>query len=325
MNKETNDNNNSTYLQSTKAYRTKACLLGVLLAFTFVIREFFIYNIQLGFAEYNGVDRHSFIDWLAVYRNYDGMFFLGLLIFLIPYEWIAERLKSKMDRVTEKTVHAKKPILFVAMLAMLLIMGLTALCVRSSYQWAFVICGVGISFLICLKAGKLFETETSWLLYAAIYNVLGYILFLLIARYEAENGYNRISTLMCLNETEEEVLVVLLAMGAALFFGVISASDKNRTVKKVVIDLVSAVLALLVVIIILMAMSCRLVSKRSKQRAVIVCWCMIIAIAFLIVDILSHLGVITQLMNDSISFDGALVMLMFIVIRSFAGCDKPQR
>lgn len=80
MNKETNDNNNSTYLQSTKAYRTKACLLGVLLAFTFVIREFFIYNIQLGFAEYNGVDRHSFIDWLAVYRNYDGMFFLGLLI-----------------------------------------------------------------------------------------------------------------------------------------------------------------------------------------------------------------------------------------------------
>ena len=241
MNKETNDNNNSTYLQSTKAYRTKACLLGVLLAFTFVIREFFIYNIQLGFAEYNGVDRHSFIDWLAVYRNYDGMFFLGLLIFLIPYEWIAERLKSKMDRVTEKTVHAKKPILFVAMLAMLLIMGLTALCVRSSYQWAFVICGVGISFLICLKAGKLFETETSWLLYAA------------------------------------------------------------------------------------MAMSCRLVSKRSKQRAVIVCWCMIIAIAFLIVDILSHLGVITQLMNDSISFDGALVMLMFIVIRSFAGCDKPQR
>jgi hypothetical protein len=377
MNKETNDNNNSTYLQSTKAYRTKACLLGVLLAFTFVIREFFIYNIQLGFAEYNGVDRHSFIDWLAVYRNYDGMFFLGLLIFLIPYEWIAERLKSKMDRVTEKTVHAKKPILFVAMLAMLLIMGLTALCVRSSYQWAFVICGVGISFLICLKAGKLFETETSWLLYAAIYNVLGYILFLLIARYEAENGNNRISTLMCLNETEEEVLVVLLAMGAALFFGVISASDKNRTVKKVVTDLVSAVLApgvllyglfrilgkvdddvraraklhadipentrlgsgmtsfgkplflavlaLLVVIIILMAMSCRLVSKRSKQRAVIVCWCMIIAIAFLIVDILSHLGVITQLMNDSISFDGALVMLMFIVIRSFAGCDKPQR
>ena len=87
-----------------------------------------------------------------------------------------------------------------------------------------------------LKAGKLFETETSWLLYAAIYNVLGYILFLLIARYEAENGYNRISTLMCLNETEEEVLVVLLAMGAALFCGVISASDKNRTVKKVVID-----------------------------------------------------------------------------------------
>ena len=87
MNKETNDNNNSTYLQSTKAYRTKAYLLGVLLAFTFVIREFFIYNIQLGFAEYNGVDRHSFIDWLAVYRNYDGMFFLGLLIFLIPYEW----------------------------------------------------------------------------------------------------------------------------------------------------------------------------------------------------------------------------------------------
>ncbi|MCU6730513.1 hypothetical protein OCV60_04845 [Coprococcus ammoniilyticus] len=187
----------------------------------------------------------------------------------------------------------------------------------------------------------------------------------------------KISTLMCLNETEEEVLVVLLAMGAALFCGVISASDKNRTVKKVVIDLVSAVLApgvllyglfrilgkvdddvraraklhadipentrlgsgmtsfgkplflavlaLLVVIIILMAMSCRLVSKRSKQRAVIVCWCMIIAIAFLIVDILSHLGVITQLMNDSISFDGALVMLMFIVIRSFAGCDKPQR
>lgn len=167
---------------TTRTYKIKAIVIGILAVMVYIASQYVMF-CNLPILESTGERVETdFLKWV-INRNI-GCIVLGIILMLIPYEWLADKFIKSHEKKLKKSASYRICTIIGAGILLPIVAALLAIAIPTGHPDMAIICCAGSVIALGIFVFPLFENKLSYQGYIAIVGFISMVLVYVLTLYQ---------------------------------------------------------------------------------------------------------------------------------------------
>lgn len=215
---------------TTRTYKIKAIVIGILAVMVYIASQYVMF-CNLPILESTGERVETdFLKW-AINRNI-GCIVLGIILMLIPYEWLADKFIKSHEKKLKKSASYRICTIIGAGILLPIVATLLAIAIPTGHPDTAIICCAGSVIALGVFVFPLFENKINYQGYLALVGFISMVLIYVLTLYqkpEFTNDFYRFQ----MPEDRLQYLFILFIFLSIIIAAFVQCITKKRKISKI--------------------------------------------------------------------------------------------